>query len=120
MAGNELSNTIYGGLGTASMWGGEGNANDVMVGGSAHNEYYYEVGNGNDTILSARDGDVIHLGMSLDQVNFEGTEMGGNGIVVRFNDGGAGSLYIDGGAEVSFSFDDGTNVKANRQTGQFE
>ncbi len=120
MAGNNVANTIYGGLGNASMWGGAGNANDVMVGGSAHNEFYYEVGNGNDTILSAKDGDIIHLGMSLDQVNFDGTEMSGSGIVVRFNDGGAGSLYIDGSAEVSFSFDDNTTVKANRQTGQFE
>ena len=120
MAGNNVANTIYGGLGNASMWGGAGNANDVMVGGSAHNEYYYEVGNGNDTILSARDGDIIHLGMSLDQVNFDGTEMSGSGIIVRFNDGGAGSLYIDGSADVSFSFDDNTTVRANRQTGQFE
>ena len=118
MAGNNVANTIYGGLGNASMWGGAGNANDVMVGGTAHNEYYYEVGNGNDTILSARDGDIVHLGMSLDQVNFDATNISANGIEVTFNDGG--KLNIDGGAEVSFSFDDGTNVKANRQTGQFE
>ena len=43
-----------------------------------------------------------------------------SGIIVRFNDGGAGSLYIDGSADVSFSFDDNTTVRANRQTGQFE
>ena len=118
MAGNNVANTIYGGLGNASMWGGAGNANDVMVGGTAHNEYYYEVGNGNDTILSARDGDIVHLGMSLDQIDFDNTNINSNGIEVTFNDGG--KLNIDGSAEVSFSFDDGTAVRANRQTGQFE
>ena len=118
MAGNELSNTIIGGLGTASMWGGEGNANDLMVAGSGHNEFYYEVGNGNDTIMGANEGDIIHLGMTLDQIDFDGTQMGSGSIVVKFNDGG--TLNIESAANVTFSFDDGTNVKANRQTGQFE
>lgn len=118
MAGNELSNTIYGGLGNASMWGGEGNANDVMFGGSAHNEFYYEVGNGNDTIMSANEGDIIHLGATLDQVDFDNTNISASGIEVKFTDGG--KLNINSGAEVTFSFDDGTAIKANRQTNQFE
>ena len=118
MAGNNAANTIIGGLGNASMWGGSGSANDVMIAGSAHNEFYYEVGNGDDTIIGGNDGDIIHLGMSLDQVNFDATEMGASAIVVNFNNGG--SLTVNNTAEVTFSFDDGTNVKANRQTGQFE
>ena len=118
MAGNELSNTIIGGLGTASMWGGEGNANDLMVAGSGHNEFYYEIGNGNDTIQGANEGDIIHLGATLDQIDFDGTQMGAGAIVVKFTDGG--TLNIESGANVTFSFDDGTAVRANRQTGQFE
>ncbi|MBR3498607.1 MAG: hypothetical protein IKO05_06425 [Selenomonadaceae bacterium] len=118
MAGNELANTIIGGLGTASMWGGEGNANDLMVAGSGHNEFYYEIGNGNDTIQGANEGDIIHLGATLDQIDFDGTQMGAGAIVVKFTDGG--TLNIESGANVTFSFDDGTAVRANRQTGQFE
>ena len=118
MAGNNVSNTIYGGLGNASMWGGAGNANDVMYGGSAHNEFYYEVGNGNDTIMSANSGDIIHLGATLDQVDFDRTNISASGIEVTFNDGG--KLNINSSADVTFSFDDGTAVKANRQTNQFE
>lgn len=117
LAGNDAANTIYGGLGYASMWGGAGNANDLMVGGTAHNEFYYEVGNGNDTILGSLDGDIIHLGATLEQIDFDGTTMDEGGIVVKFNDGG--KLNIDGNSEVSFSFDDGTTVKANRETQQF-
>ena len=118
MAGNNVANTIIGGLGNASMWGGTGNANDVMIAGSAHNEYYYEVGNGHDTIIGANEGDIIHLGMSLDQVNFDNTQINSAGVHVEFVDGG--TLDINSPAEVSFSFDDGTNIKANRQSGQFE
>ena len=118
MAGNNVSNTIIGGLGNASMWGGAGNANDVMYGGTAHNEFYYEVGNGNDTIMSANDGDIIHLGATLDQIDFNNTNISASGIEVTFNDGG--KLNVNSGADVTFSFDDGTAVRANRQTNQFE
>lgn len=119
MAGNELANTIVGGTGTASMWGGYGNANDVMVAGTGHNEFYYEIGNGNDTIVGTNEGDIIHLGATLDQIDFDGTYMEGSAIVVKFTDGG--QLNIENSStDVNFSFDDGTNVKANRTTGQFE
>lgn len=119
MAGNNVANTIYGGLGNASMWGGAGNANDVMYGGSAHNEFYFEAGNGNDTIMSANDGDIIHLGVSLDQIDFENTNITSTGVEVTLKDN-AGTLTINSTAEVSFSLDDGTTAKVNRSTQQFE
>ena len=118
LAGNELSNTIIGGTGDNSLWGGYGGANDLMIAGAGHNEYYYEVGNGHDTIQGANAGDVIHLGATLEQIDFDGTQMNASAIVVKFTDGG--TLNINSAAEVSFSFDDGTNIKANRQTQQFE
>ena len=118
MAGNSASNTIYGGLGNASMWGGAGNANDVMYGGSAHNEFYFEAGNGNDTIMSANTGDIIHLGVGLDQVDFDNTNITSGGVDVRLTDGS--TLTINSTAEVSFSLEDGTNLKVNRSTQQFE
>ncbi|MBR3049853.1 MAG: hypothetical protein IKG61_00195, partial [Selenomonadaceae bacterium] len=118
MAGNSAANTIYGGLGNASMWGGAGNANDVMFGGSAHNEFYFEAGNGNDTIMSANTGDIIHLGVGLDQVDFDNTNITSYGVDVKLTDGS--TLTINSTAEVSFSFEDGTNLKVNRSTQQFE
>ncbi len=118
MAGNNVANTIIGGNGNASMWGGAGNANDLMVAGYVHNEFYYEMGNGNDTILGGLDGDIIHLGATLDQIDFDGTVIESGAINVSFKDGG--SLNIQNSAEVTFSFDDGTTIKANRQTQQFE
>ena len=110
--------TIYGGLGNASMWGGAGNANDVMYGGSAHNEFYFEAGNGHDTIMSANSGDIIHLGVAIDQVDFDNTNITSTGVEVALTDGS--KLSINSTAEVSFSFDDGTAARVNRQTQQFE
>lgn len=118
MAGNNVANTIYGGDGNASMWGGSGNANDVMYGGSAHNEFYYEVGNGNDTIMSANTGDIIHLGATIDQIDFDNTNITNTGVEVKFSDGG--TLSINSTNEVSFSLDDGSTYKVNRQTKRFE
>ena len=118
LAGNELSNVIMGGSGNNSLWGGYTSENDTLIGGTGHNEFYYEQGNGNDVIRNANDGDIIHLGGTLEQINYDGTTINSNGIVLQFNDGG--TLSIDGNAQVSFSFDDGTNIKANRQTQQFE
>ena len=118
MAGNNVANTIYGGAGNASMWGGTGNANDVMYGGTAHNEFYYEVGNGNDTIFSSTTGDIIHLGMSIDQIDFDNTNFTTSGLEVTFSDGG--KLAINNTNDVTFSFDDGTEIKANQTSKQFE
>lgn len=118
LAGNEFDNVIIGGTGDNSLWGGVGNSNDLMIGGAAHNDFYYEFGNGTDTISSANDGDIIHLGMTLEQIDSDATQINAGGIFVQFKDGG--SLNIEGGTEVIFSFDDGTTVKANRKTQQFE
>ncbi|MBR0261035.1 MAG: hypothetical protein IJQ85_04485 [Selenomonadaceae bacterium] len=118
IAGNDIANTIYGGAGNASMWGGSGIVNDVMYGGTGHNEFYFEAYNGNDTIMSANDGDVIQLGVTLDQINFDGTNITATGIDIKLNDGS--SLTVNSTAEVNIVLDDGTTAKVNRQTGQFE
>ena len=118
LVGNDFNNTIIAGQGDSSLWGGWSASDDVLIGGAAHNEFYYEVGNGRDTIQSANDGDVINLGASLEQINFDNTQITSSGVVVQFNDGG--SLTVDGTAEVTFALDDGTRTKVNHQTQQFE
>ena len=118
MAGNDIANTIIGGAGNASMWGGSGIVNDVMYGGTGHNEFYFEMYNGNDTIMSANDGDVIHLGVTLDQIDFDGTNITATGLDIKLTDGS--SLTVNSQAEVTLSLDDGTTARVNRQTGQFE
>lgn len=118
IAGNDLANTIIGGNGNASMWGGSGIVNDVMYGGSGHNEFYFEAYNGNDTIMSANSGDVIQLGVTLDQINFDGTNVTANGVEIKLNDGS--SLTLNSTAEVNIVLDDGTTARVNRATQSFE
>lgn len=115
---DNTATTIYGGLGNASMWGGGGNANDVMYGGTGHNEFYFEGNNGNDTIMSANDGDIIHLGVTLDEIDFDNTNITSSGVEVKLVDGS--TLTVNSTAEVTFSLDDGTTAKVNRATQQFE
>ncbi|MBR4641989.1 MAG: hypothetical protein IKO74_04620 [Selenomonadaceae bacterium] len=117
-AGNEIANTIYGGAGNASMWGGSGIVNDVMYGGTGHNEFYFEGYNGNDTIMSANDGDVIQLGVTLDQIDFDGTNITATGVEIKLTDGS--SLTVNSTAEVNIVLDDGTTAKVNHATQQFE
>ena len=68
--------------------------------------------------MSANDGDVIQLGVTLDQINFDGTNITATGIDIKLNDGS--SLTVNSTAEVNIVLDDGTTAKVNRQTGQFE
>ena len=117
-AGNDIANTIYGGAGNASMWGGSGIVNDVMYGGTGHNEFYFEGYNGNDTIMSANDGDVIQLGVTLDQIDFDGTNITATGVEIKLTDGS--SLTVNSTAEVNIVLDDGTTAKVNHATQQFE
>lgn len=41
LAGNGADNSIVGGMEITSLWGGQGNDNDTLVGGAGHNVYYF-------------------------------------------------------------------------------
>ena len=100
------------------MWGGADSANDVMYGGTGSNLFYYEYGNGNDVIQSANDGDYISLGMSIDQIDFDKSNVTSSGAVIQFTDGG--SLTLNSTASVTIGLDDGNTYTVNRETQQFE
>ena len=101
LAGNDLENSIYGGEGSSSMWGGIGNENDTLVGGDGRNAYFYLLGNGNDVIANANDDDVINLlNITLNDINFADVSVGDNEIKLGFNDGG--SIKVNGRADVEF------------------
>ncbi|MBQ3435006.1 MAG: hypothetical protein IJG24_08195, partial [Selenomonadaceae bacterium] len=69
LAGNELNNSIVGGSGNDSLWGGYTNSNDTLVGGTGQNTFFYGIGNGRDKIQNAHDGDNIILDdITLDQI----------------------------------------------------
>ena len=60
LAGDNASQSIVGGQGNTSLWGGAGNATDTLVGGSGVNEFFYLMGNGND-VISGNATDTVNL-----------------------------------------------------------
>ena len=108
LAGNDLDNVICAGGGDASLWGGNGN--DLLVGGKAHNLFFYT--SGNDTIQSANDGDAVILSnVTLEQIS--GTNFTASGVSINFKSGG--SLTIDSRADLTYQLADGSQFSANHE-----
>ena len=103
LAGSVLDETIIAGHGDSSLWGGN-DGNDLLIGGESKNTFFYHLGNGNDTIQGAKEGDIVDLNtMTINQVV---GEIGDGGVVLRFTDGG--SLTVDS-TDVEFRINnDGT------------
>ena len=99
MSGNELNNTLKGGSGDATLWGGD-YGDDLLIGGSGSNTFVYALGNGKDMIRGANSGDLVRFdGLTLDDIS--SARINGNAIAIDFNDGG--SLQVTGSTDVAFS-----------------
>ena len=109
LAGNDLDNRIFAGQGDATLWGGSG-GDDLLVGGTGKNTFYYLQGNGSDTIANAHDGDIVYLStVTLDQIS--GTSITGDAVSINFKDGG--SLQVNSNANVTYQLADGSKFSAN-------
>ena len=101
---------MIGGIFKNSLWGSE-SGNDLLIGGSGDNEFFYLNGNGNDTIISANDNDLVNLlDISIDDIN--STDIESDTILIRIN--GGGSLIVIGNSEITFQLNDGTKWTADR------
>ena len=115
LAGNDLDNTIIAGAGDASLWGGNG-GDDLLIGGKAHNLFFYTNGNGNDTITGVNNGDAVILSnISLDQII--ATNITADGTTINFKDGG--TLNVATSNAVEFAFNDATYL-ADHSTGTWQ
>ena len=95
---DNLSNTIIAGNSGSSLWGGNGSADDSLIGGSGIDNFFYCYGNGNDTIQNSNSEDVVRLyDVSLSQI--------------------ANATITDSG--VTATFDDGNTLTISGQTGSF-
>ena len=121
LAGNDDDNEIIGGTGANSLWGGVG-GNDTLFGNpDGDNTFYYDyddgIGNGNDVIEGAHDGDIIHvIGATLDDITYEFTD---TGVVLNFTEDG-NSLKVNSQADVTYVADkDGSQWKADHDNRKF-
>ena len=133
LIGSENDSTLTGGTYKSSLWGGS-SANDLMIGGSGSDEFFYFVGDGNDTIQGAtvdeenEDGqnDVVSLlGISLDDISSDST-YGTSETVLRFNGGGSLTLtnmsgdvtFKLGGEDYTIDVENKTLKKKNNGTSE--
>jgi len=109
LVGNDLDNTILAGNGDSSLWGGSG-GNDLLVGGTGKNTFFYTNGNGNDTIASAKDGDIVYLSqVTLEQIS--SSNITADAVTLNFKDGG--SLQVNSNADITYQLADGSKFSAN-------
>ena len=61
LAGDSNSNTIIGGNGSTSLWGGSSSSDDFLQGGGGENIFWYGEGEGNDVISNSKSTDTLNL-----------------------------------------------------------
>ena len=116
LVGNDLDNIIYGGAGKNSIWGGFGDSNDTLVGGTGQNTFFFGMQNGKDIATSTKDGDVVDLTtIGLEQIR--ATTITGGGTKLELTDGS--SLEIQGTANVEYRLNDGSRYAADHGSGQW-
>lgn len=115
LTGDATNNTIIGGSGTNSIWGGYGYDSDVLTGGSGQNTFFFALVNGNDVIQGAHDGDVIDLG-TLTTADIAGTAISSGGTAIALTDGSL--LDVRSNAAIEYKTADGTYV-ADHASGQW-
>ena len=88
LAGGEQGDSILGGQGESSLWGGAG-GNDFLTGGSGYNEFYFGKGEGHDVITDSNSGDKVMLyNVAVEDLDLARTGMDASGnMVIRLLDG---------------------------------
>ena len=109
------SNTIYGGAGNSSLWGGLNNFNDTLVGGTGSEMFWYGKNDGNDVIEGATSNDTVNLyNINLDaitEINISDKQ-----IFARFDTGLTITINDGGGLTPTFQLADSQRYKYNHNS----
>lgn len=92
---NDNSNIISVGDGGSAIWGGNGYADDTLIGGDGADTFYYTGGNGSDAVQNAEANDAVSL-FNMTMAQIVGAEITDSGVNLAFSDGG--SLTVSGQA----------------------
>ena len=85
ITGSSKNDTIFAGSGPSTLWGSKGD--DYLEGNTNNDTFVYALGDGNDTIQNAGEGDLIFgADISLDQIL--STNISAESVTVNFIDGG--------------------------------
>ena len=120
LAGSTSSNTIKGGSGTSSLWGGSGSAGDTLLGGSGEDSFYFGKGEGNDVIQNSGNSDKVMLyNVSLSDIS--SAAVTGGTMNISLTDGSTLSIgnYNTNSSVNSFTLADGTSWNYSGSTKQW-
>ena len=110
ITGSVDNDTIFAGSGKSTLWGGKGD--DYLEGGTAGDTFIYALGDGNDVIRNAGEGDLIFLSdISLEKIL--STNISEESVAFNLSDGG--SINVTGAGEL-YQLADGSRYSANRET----
>ena len=112
LAGGAGANTITGGNGNSSLWGGSDGANDLLKGGTGEDVFYYGQNEGNDTIKNASAEDKVML-YNLGLGDLQAADIGSNKVTITQQNGQ--TLTINGRAG-EFTLSDGSTWAADYST----
>lgn len=113
------SNTIYGGSGNSSLWGGYNNIDDTLVGGSGAEMFWYGKYDGYDVISNADSSDVVNLyDVNLSEITAADVTAGQ--VVLRFNTGTALVVKDENNVTPTFQLGGGGRYNYNRSSGQWQ
>ena len=105
---------IKGGEGNSSLWGGEGMADDTLIGGTGSERFLFGKSEGNDIIDGAGDNDTIDL-YNITLSDITSVDASASNLAVSFNNG-AYSLTVENfSAETSFRLSDGSTWKYDKK-----
>ena len=113
LAGDSSKNTIVGGKGENSLWGGSGSSADSIKGGAGTNSFFYGFGEGNDTISSSNADDSVNL-YNIKLSDVKTGEITNAGVMVEMNDGS--KLTVATSKNITFKLASGETYVANHNT----
>ena len=111
MVGNELENVIKASGDNSALWGGVGNEDDTLIGGTGIDTLVYSGSNGNDVIENVGIDDMILVNIPIsefDTAYIDGISI--DSLTLKFNTGG--SLKINSSEDVTITFTDGSTWHA--------
>ena len=112
------SNTIYGGAGNSSLWGGLNNFNDTLVGGTGSEMFWYGKNDGSDVIQGASVNDTVNLyDINLDAITE--VNISSNQIFARFDTGLTLTINDGGGLTPTYQLADSSKYKYNHDSGEW-
>ena len=111
LAGNDQPNFILAGSGTSSLWGGAGQVNDTLVGGSNTDCFYYGVNEGTDYIENSTSADKVMLydaGFSYTSAQISGSNLiinstTGSLVITNWSESGMNTFQLANGDQYRFT-----------------